>query len=546
MRLPNNAMVGRHLSAAAAVVLVAVGAAGCGRSDPGRQAGLDNAKAPPARVLRRGIGGEPGTLDPHKADDTFAFEILRDLYEGLTVSAPSGDVVPGGAASWSITEGGLLYTFRLRAGLKWSNGDPLVADHFVAGLRRAVDPSTAAPGAELLSPIVNAREVIAGRLPPQALGVTAVDPLTIEIRLAGPCPYLPDILTNSVAVPLHPAARFPAPDGAAVSNGAFTLVSAAPGAPIELRRNPNYWNSVTVTLPGVTYIPLPDESVEFNRFRAGEVDVTNNVPTARFQELSRDRDVNLQVRPTLATFFYAFNSERGPFHSRPGLREALALVVDREAIVDKVTRAGQVPAYSLVPPGVWNYESPAFAWRSLDRQARLARARALYAAAGYSSARPLRIRVVYNQNELIKSVTLATAAAWQEALGVETELIQLEYRVFLDTRADRSQWDVIRLGWSADYNDATSFLDTFMADSSQNHGGWSNAGFDDLVARAHDATDIAARRVLLQQAEAILLADHALLPVYFYVTRRLVQPDVAGAELNPLNRNYSRNFHYTR
>lgn len=495
-------------------------------------------------TLRRGLGGEPGTLDPQKADDTFAFEILRDLYEGLTVSAPSGEVVAGAAESWSVDDGGLRYTFRLRPALVWSNGDPLTADDFVEGLRRAVAPSTASPGAELLRPILHAGEIIEGNRPPTDLGVRALDARMVEIRVASPCPYLPDILTNSVAMPFHVAASVAGGSGARVFNGAYTLVSAAPGAPIELQRNPRYWDSSAVRIAAVRYLPLPDESVEYNRFRAGEIDVTNNVPTARFAELRADPGTHLQVRPTLATFFFAFNAERGPFKANPGLREALSLLIDREALTTKVTRAGQVPAYSLVPPGVWNYSPPSVMWRNLDARARLARAQQLYAAAGYSSSKPLRIRLVYNQNELIKSVSIATAATWKEALGVEVELVQLEYRVFLDARSDRTQWDVIRLGWSADYNDATSFLDTFQTGSAQNHAAWSSTEYDSLLQRAHAEADNDVRRALLQRAESVLLADSAMAPVYYYVARRLVRPGIVGPPLNPLNRNYSRNFRY--
>lgn len=534
-----------RLPLSAVVVCVAVGVllSACGRKPEGgdpRAAAAEAAFQP--RVLRRGLGGEPGSLDPQVADDTFAFEVLRDLYEGLTVSAPSGEVQPGAAESWTVDDSGKRYVFRLRPGLIWSSGDPVLASHFVLGLRRAVDPATAAPGVDVLRVISNASEIIEGKRPPADLGVVAVDARTLEINLVRPAPYLPDILTNSVAMPVHPGVTATSPPADRPTNGAYVLAESTPGSAIILRRNERYWNAAKVAFDEVRYFPLADESVEFNRFRAGELDVTNNVPTSRFAELKRDPASGLQVRPNLATFFFGFNTEQGPLKGRRGLREALSLAIDREAITDLVTRAGQAPAYSLVPPGVWNYASPTPSWSSLNREARAARARQLYAAAGYSRDKPLRLRVVYNQNELIKSVTLATAAMWKETLGVECELIQLEYRVYLQTRGDRSQWDVIRLGWSADFNDASSFLDTLISNGAQNHGAWSNAEYDRLVADAHAEPDAAIRRGLLERAEGIALADHAVAPVYFYVTRRLVRRGIDAGELNPLNRNYSRNF----
>ncbi len=547
MRLHRNSAV--RFALAAAVLLAAgmlLSACGQRNQDQSQSGGVASDANTGPRVLRRGLGGEPGALDPQIADDTFAFEVLRDLYEGLTVSAPSGEVQGGAAEAWSVEDKGTRYVFRLRPGLTWSNGDPLTAGHFVLGLRRAVDPATASPGADLLRVISQASEVIEGKRPPTDLGVKALDDRTLEIRLVRPAPYLPDILTNSVAMPVHPRVAAAAVPGTALTNGAYVLVEASPGSVIILRRNPRYWNSAAVTFDEVRYFPLADESVEFNRFRAGEIDVTNNVPTARFQELQRDPAAGLQVRPNLATFFFGFNAEQGPLKGRPQLREALSLAIDREAITQLVTRAGQSPAYSLVPPGVWNYSSPTLAWSSQGREARVARARELYAAAGYSPDKPLRLRVVYNQNELIKSVTLATAAMWKEALGVECELIQLEHRVYLQTRDDRSQWDVIRLGWSADFNDASSFLDTLLSHGVQNHGAWSNAEYDRLIALAHAEPDVALRRDLLERAEGIAMADYAVAPVYYYVTRRLVRPGIDAGELNPLNRNYSRNFRYAR
>jgi oligopeptide transport system substrate-binding protein len=468
----------------------------------------------------------------------------------LTASTPDGDVVPAAATDWRTSDDGRTYTFELRETGRWSNGELVTAAHFVAGFRRAADPATSSGAADLLRAIENAPAVLRGELPAESLGVRAVDDRTLEIRLAHAVPYFPDILTNVVASPVHPSSLaksggFARP-GVTVSNGPYVLQAFAPGANLALSRNLHYWDRASVEFDEIRYEFVSDENAEYARFRAGDIDVTNTVPEQRFPELHASGDPRLQHRPTLSTFYFALNAYQGPLRNKPHLREALSLAVDREAITASVTRAGQVAAYSLVPDGVWNYEPQSYQWRAAGQADRLKRARALYADAGYSATRPLRLRLLYNENELVQRVCIAVAAMWKDALGVETELVQMEFKAYLAARADPSQWDAVRVGWTADYNDASTFLDTMTAGSPQNFGRWSNAGYARLLADAAAELDPARRRELLQRAESLMLDDYPLLPVYYYVTRRLVQPRIAAPAINPMNRTYSKYFRLAR
>lgn len=497
-------------------------------------------------VLRRGLGGQPGSLDPQRAEDAFSYDVLRDLYEGLTASSPDGEVVPAGAVSWQVEDGGRRYTFALRREARWSNGDPVLASDFVAAFRRAMNPATASGAADLLRAIENGPEILGGERPVEDLGVRALDDHRLEIRLAAPVPYFLDILTNTVASPVHASSLaegggFSKP-GATVTNGPYRLVELAPGANLRLARNPYFWDSSSVTFDEVRYEIVADENAEFTRFRAGELDVTNTVPEQRFEQLVNEPGSGLQHRAWLATFYFTFNTDRGPLRGKPALREALSLAIDRAAITANITRAGQVPAFSLVPIGVRNYTPAQYEWKEYPQEQRIARARSLYAGAGYSPARPLRLRLLYNENDLIQKVCIAIASMWKEALGVEVELIQMEFKAYLAARADPAQWDVVRVGWTADYNDASTFLDTMTRDSPQNFGRWRSERYASLLASAVEEPDPLRRRETLQQAEALMLADYPLLPVYFYVTRRLVQPRIAAPAINPMNRTYSRYF----
>ncbi|MGH8222133.1 MAG: peptide ABC transporter substrate-binding protein [Woeseiaceae bacterium] len=544
MRLQSYALFSRwqRLVAATALAVAVLAASSCGGDESSDKA------IPDARplVLTRGLGGQPGSLDPQRAEDAFSYDVLRDLYEGLTASNPAGEVIAAAATAWRVEDAGRRYVFSLRSDARWSNGDPVVAAHFVDGFRRAMDPATASGAADLLRSIENAPAILRGEMPAEQLGVSALDDHTLEIRLSHPVPYFPDILTNTVASPVHRASLlasggFSRP-GATISNGPYVLAALSPGANMRLTRNPHYWDSSAITFDEIRYEFVADENAEFTRFRAGDLDVTNTVPEQRFEELRAAPGSGLQHRATLASFYFTFNTDQGPLRGKRELREALSLAIDREAITSSVTRAGQVPAYSLVPQDVWNYTPAHYAWRQDTQEKRAARARALYGAAGYSVARPLRLRLLYNENELVQKICISIAAMWKETLGVETELNQLEFKAYLSARADPAQWEVVRVGWTADYNDASTFLDTMTRDSPQNFGRWHSAEYAALLESAARQSDPAERRAALQQAESLMLNDYPLLPVYFYVTRRLVQPRIAAPAINPMNRTYSRYF----
>lgn len=530
----------RLMTFAAIAATAALSITACGGDAP------DTADAAKPLVLRRGLGGQPGSLDPHRAEDAFSYDVLRDLYEGLTASSPTGEVIPAAAESWRIADGGKTYIFTIRSDARWSNGDAVTAGHFVTALRRAMDPATASGAADLLQAIVNAPAILDGSMQPDQLGVRALDERSLEITLARPVLFFPDILTNTVASPIHPASLAATADlskpGSAITNGPYMLGELTPGANLKLVRNPHYKDAKIVAFDEIHYEFVPDENAEFTRFRAGELDVTNSVPEQRFEALARDPTSGLQHRAWLATFYFSFNTDRGALSSSPALREALSLAVDREAITRSVTRAGQVPAYSLVPEGVWNYEPASYKWRTSSVEQRAARARDLYAAAGYSSRNPLKLRLLYNENVLVQRVCIAIASMWKETLGVDVQLIQMEFKAYLSARADPAQWDVVRVGWTADYNDASTFLDTMAAGSPQNFGRWSDARYAALLNDAASETEADRRKTKLQEAESVMLEQYPLLPVYFYVTRRLVQPRIEAPPINPMNRTYSRYF----
>jgi oligopeptide transport system substrate-binding protein len=315
--------------------------------------GIDRPAGPPT-TLQRGISSDPETLDQHKSRSIQAADVIRDLGEGLVGYSATGELVPAAAESWEVSDDGLKYTFHLRAGLRWSNGEALTADHFVAGMRRLVDPSTAAFYAEMLGGLENAEGITSGDIPVSMLGVEAPDDRTVVLRLVQQTPYLVSLMTHPSTFPVHPGSiaehgdSFARP-GKLVSNGAYVLEAWIPGSVISLRRNEHYWNNAGTAVDAVNYHVMVQDSAELNRYRAGELHTTSTVPPDSFAQVREEYGDQLHVAPYLGVYYYGYNLTKPPFKDNAALRQALSMAVDREQLALKVTGRGEVPAYSWAP-----------------------------------------------------------------------------------------------------------------------------------------------------------------------------------------------------
>jgi oligopeptide transport system substrate-binding protein len=485
--------------------------------------------------LRRGLAGEPSTLDPASAADNFSFQVLQDLYEGLTIESATGQVLPGVASSWSIDQTGTEYTFHLRDSARWSNGKPVRAQEFVYAWRRVLDPARGSQVSDDLRVIAGAPEIIAGRLAPSKLGAFAPSDNVLVVKLERPAPYLPQLLTHSATFPVYSegSARSHASESW-VSNGPYVLTKWLPGTRVELGKNSNYWDRDNVRIAKVKYEIAPDQNSQLAQYRAGQIDITDIVPANAIAWIHAEHPKELVVAPFLATAYFGLNLS-APIFANLQLRKALAMAIDRKRIA-AAQGFGQPPAYGFVPPGTWNYNPQNWEWSGLGDEDRIAEAKRLYLDAGYTTAKPLHIRLLFNSNTAIKQTAILIAAMWKDALGIETELTEEEYRVFLQSRRDKTRWEVARLGWTADFNDASNFLDTFRQNSPNNDTGYVNHTFDALLSEAARTPDPEARKRLLEGAERVMLNDYPILPLYFFVSKRLVKPYVHGVQPNPLDR----------
>jgi oligopeptide transport system substrate-binding protein len=514
---------------------------------------LENGRPVPAllaaeQVLRRANGAEPQSLDPHRSEGVPAGHILRDLFEGLTSESPSGAVIPGAAVRWNISRDGKTYTFYLRRGSLWSNGDPVTTDDFVYGFRRSASPSTASKYAQMLLPIENAREVLNGDLPLTNLGVEALDEFTLQIRLKDPTPYFLRLLNHPTTFPVHRGnvrefgELFSRP-GNLVSNGAFVLKEWAVRSQIRIERNPMYWDADNVVLQSVIYFPIEDASTALKQYRSGVLDWTYEVPNSLFGWLQKHLPDELVVSPWLGSYFFGLNLTREPFLDSPELRLALAMAVDREILTEKVTQFGEQPSFTLVPPGIRDYESPQPEWSGWTQAEREEEARRLYRLAGYDEEEPLQVEMRYNSSKNDKKIALAVASMWKQVLGVHVTMVNEEWQVFLQNRSQKAITQVFRAGWIGDYSDPFSFLTLFRTGYDQNDYGYSNSLYDSLLSEIDSERIPGRRRRLMQEAERILLQDMPIIPVYAYVTKRMVDPRVGGWQNNVMDHHYSKNMY---
>jgi oligopeptide transport system substrate-binding protein len=497
------------------------------------------------RVLRRGIPGEPRTLDPQLADDTFSFPVLRDLYEGLTAEDRGGNIVPGAAESWTVDESAMVYTFALRRDAKWSNGDRTVASEFVEGLRRAVDPQTASGSSALLAVIKGASDIIAGRRNASDLGVSAVGENLVRVELEHPAPFVLQILAQPVAAPVHRSkvsnGKRSQADQMIVSNGPYSFVRRITGSFIELAKNSNYWDASNVLIARVQYVNVESEATEIREYEAGQIEITSTIPAPDLDRIKQIYGAEMQSAPILGTLYLGLDLTEAPFLDNRELRQALSIAVDRELISEHVT-IGVVPAYSFVAMGIPGYRPPAYQWSTWTRERQLAYARSLFSRSGYSEKKPLHLTLYFNSGESIQRIMIAIANSWKKNLGIATDLVSEEFRIFLAGRKNHHRWDVARLGWYADYADPASFLDVFSNTNSQNDPGYSSTEFNNLINAARTESNPTRRIQLLQESEKILLNDYPIIPIYFYTARRLVKPYLGGAEISPLNHTYSKHL----
>jgi oligopeptide transport system substrate-binding protein len=495
------------------------------------------------RVLHRGGIGDPETLDPQATGSGTEGTLMTDLFSGLLTPGPAGDIVLGTAESWSVSEDGKTYLFRLRDGLKWSDGTPLTADDYLYGIRRLMDPATAASAASFLYSIVNAEAVNRGNLPTEALGVRKLDQRTLQVRTSAPTPYLPEMLAVIWdPAPRHVIEKYGAAwtrPGRHVSNGPFKLAEWIPNQHVKVFKNKHFHDADNVKLDAVIHYPAEDIATSMKRFRAGELDIVTAFPTQQLDWVRDNLPAALHITPTINLEAYLFNTSRAPLDDSR-VRLALSMAINRELLVEKILRGGELPAYGIVPPAASHYPQHArAAFADLPYSQRLQRARGLLADAGFSADQPLQVELRLNASEIRRQIALATVSMWKQ-IGVQTTLLATEDKARLrDIRTGNYQIAAsLRLSASAD---PYVFMQPFHSQAGPtNTTRYASEAFDRWLDSAAGTADLRRRADLLQNAEAELLAAQPMAPLYFYAAKKLISPRVQGWIDNPKGINPAR------
>ncbi len=525
-----------RLASSLLAVSLALLAMSCGR----RESPADAAIA--ARTLLLTNPAEPSSLDPHLVNAATEYDLVVAFFEGLCVTDErTARPEPAVAERWETSADGLVWTFHLRADARWSDGSPVTAHDFVSAWRRALAPALAAGNAYLLYPLRNAEAINAGRAPADALGATAVDDRTLRLTLERPTPHLAALTTLPVWFPvnLRALAAHGAPDhrttdwtrpGRLVGNGAFVLEEWTPNARLRARKNAHYWDAARVRLDRIEWLTTDSPDADERNFRAGQVHLTAGLPAAKIAAYRAEQPALLRSDPFLQTIFLRFNTTRPPFDDAR-VRRALSLAIDREAIVAQALRGGQRPAGALTPPDTAGYTARAAV--GLDFEA----ARRLLAAAGYPGGRglpPLELQVRNDQDQ--PRVAEVLQAQWARELGVTLTITQLEQRTWFANQQNLA-YTLSGAGWIGDFVDPVTFLDLFVTGGGNNWTGWSDPDYDALIAGAAAARDPAARLELFQRAEARLLEQAPIAPIFHGVRNFLIHPAMRGWEPSLLGQN---------
>ena len=493
------------------------------------------------KVFHLGNGAAPKDLDPQIVTGVPESRIMYALFEGLVMADPKTLApIPGVAESWEVSNNGLTYTFKLNKNAKWHNGDTVTAHDFVYSWMRELSPGLGAEYAYTLFVLKNGEAFNKGEVKDfSQVGVKAIDDHTLKVDLAGPTPYFLKLLSHQSTFPVHKATieKFGKMETAGtkwtragnhVGNGPFQLSDWQLNKVIKVKKYAGYWDAAKVRLNEIHFYAIPSIEVEERTFRAGQLHATYEVGAEKIAYWKKKENSPLRITAYLGTYYYRMNVTRPPLDNLK-VRKALSMSIDREAITKYVTKAGQIPTYSFVPPNTGGYNSRHKVEGNVEK------AKKLLAEAGYPEGKGFpKIEILYNTLELHQSVAEAIQQMWKKNLGINVVLTNQEWKVYLDSQRKLNYY-LSRAGWIGDYTDPNTFMDMWVTNGGNNQTGWSNKEYDRLIAQAAVTGDEIQRMELFQQAEKILLEEQPVLPIYTYVKKRLFHPSVKGWERNVLD-----------
>ena len=481
------------------------------------------------------IGSEPPSLDPCLATDSISIDMVENLFLGLTdlaydINTSETTVIPELATSWEVSEDGLVWAFHLRKDVVWSDGKPVTAHDIEYAVRRTCDPATASNYAYVLYIIKGAKEVNTGEITDLShIGVKAVDDYTIQFALNHPAGYFPSIAGMWIARPVPKWAIEKYGDKWTeaeniVTNGAYLLKEWKHEDEIVMIKNPKYYDADKVDIDIVHSVIIVEASTAMSMYEAGEIDTVDSVPLEDVDRIKADPVLSKEYVniPDTCTYYYGFNNTKPPMDNVL-VRKAFASAINRQSLIDFVTKGGQTPATTFTCPGIFGHVPPS---EGVGMPYNPEAARKYLAEAGYPEGKGLpEVTMMFNTSESHAKIAQAIQQMWKENLGVEVNVVNQEWKVYLETLSEDAP-QIFRLGWCADYADANNWVyEVFHSTDSDNRIKWSNAEFDRTVEQAARESDPAKRYELYKRAEQILCEEEtAMVPIYFYMLQQMCKP----------------------
>ncbi len=488
------------------------------------------------KILRSNNSSEPGSLDPALAQGTHESWILENVFEGLMTFDENGELVEGMAESYELSEDELTYTFTLRDGITWSNGDPVTAEDFEFTWKRALDPELGANYANILYYIEGGEAYNTGEGSRDDVAVKAVDEKTLEVTLERPTAYFLELTAFYTYFPVNKKVVEENPDWAKkpethVSNGPFKLVTWDHNAKIILEKSESYYNADKIKLDGIDLDIIEDQNTAWQKYEGGEYDILVDIPTSVVAELQAQNDERLEIGAQVGTYYYNINPEHKPFNNVK-VRKALNLALDRETIVKDITQGGQIAAEGVVPYGLEDENGKEFRdgvgnliEYNPEEAKTLLEEGLKEEGMTVEEFNSKNFVLLYNTSESHKKIAQAAQEMWRSELGIEIDLENVEFQVKLD-REQAGDYDISRAGWIGDFMDPMTMLELWWSQSSFNDVKYNNPEYDALLDEAKSTVDQSVRMEAMRKAEKMLVEDMPVIPVYFYTQPYIVKEGV--------------------
>lgn len=499
------------------------------------------------------MGDEPPSMDPNKGVDAVSYFWLGHLFEGLMTTDKNGNIVPGTASHVAVSDSGKTYTFTIRPNAKWHDGKKVTAKDYEFAFQRLVDPAFASEYAFIAetAQILNAKDVINKKKAVSELGAKAVNDTTFVVKLENPVAFFKSLMVFQAFFPVRKdivekhGDKFATNVETIVGNGPFKLVSWKKETSMRMEKASTYWNASAVKLRAIEApVMLKDVGAAFNNFRTGGLDMTG-LDKERLETAQRER---LQVKtfPDGGVFFLEMNQRAGKIFENKKLRQALRIAISRREYISKVTGVpGDKPAYGLVPdymPGVAKTyrQEGTLTYRDGDINGAKKLIKEYLAETKQTKVPSFSILAGDSPNAKKESEYLQ--ALLKNVFATEVKIDSVPFKTRLQKQRD-GQFDIVSAGWGPDYLDAMTFMDLFMTTNGNNHGGYSNKAYDDLIAKAQRSGDMAERVKLFIEAEQMLvLNDSAIVPIIQRGRAYLLAEGLQGVRRNQVGQDPDLRF----